>query len=261
MTRQWLQATVGALALLLALPSCPRAGTLDLPRPPCDAAPEPGYPQVAEARANAMVMQVGQGAPHWAPPACTGWSAGGEHGYHTLVGLAGRFRLPAGAGAEAVLHRLGEISAMRAVRYWSDYAHDWRPFALEATALAGPDPAARRADFTSGELASGQSLYFLQRAGRMSGEVVYRLRVHRLGPDRLLVQTENVTPMRFLFVTLFQPGALQTMQVVERLTPTDWGYYILSRSTEAGTNPIATGYQSSYVNRAEALFRFVSGEH
>ncbi len=50
------------------------------------------------------------------------------------------------------------------------------------------------------------------------------------------------------------------MQVVERLTPTDWGYYILSRSTEAGTSPLATGHQSSYVNRADALFRFVAGQ-
>ncbi len=256
--RRWV--SLGALGLMLALPTGPRAGTLELPQPPCGAAPEPAYPVAAQARANALVLQAGQNTPHWSPPACTGWTAAGEHGYHTLVGLAGRFRLPAGVGPDVVLGRIGAISAMRQVRFWSENAGAWRPFAIEATALSSPDPTAHRADFTAEEMASGQPLYFLQRSGRLAGEVVYRLSVHRLGPDRLLVQTENVTPLRFMLVTLFQPGALQTVQVVERLTPTDWGYYILSRSTEAGTSPLATGHQSSYVNRADALFRFVAGQ-
>ncbi len=247
------------LALALAAAPTP-AMAADLPRPPCEAPPEPHYPSTAGGRANALVMQVNDAAPSWAPPACTGWAPAGAHGYHTLVALAGRFRLAAGQGPEAILHRLGAISSMRQLRFWSERAGDWRPFATEATALSAPDPAARRADFTAAELESGQPLHFLQRSNRLSGEVIYRMRVARLGPDRLLVHTENVTPVRFLLVTLFQPGALQSLQVAERLSATDWGFYILSRSTEAGTSPLASGHSAAYLNRADAVFRLAAGQ-
>ena len=245
--------------LALALPAS-HPGAAELPQPPCGAAPEPHYPAAAGARSNAVALQVKADAPHWAPPACTGWSPAGEHGYHTLVGLAGRFRLAPGQGSDAILHRLGAISAMRQVRFWSDRAGDWRPFATEATALTGPDPAAPRPDFSAAEMQSGRPLYFLQRPNRLSGEVVYRMHVAQVGPDRVLVHTENVTPVRLFFVTLFQPGALQTVQVAERLSGTDWGFYLLSRSTEAGTNPLVEGHLSSYVNRADAVFRLVAGQ-
>ncbi len=257
--RQRLHITLGA-TLVLAVLACATGRTAELPQPPCGAAPEPRYPATVGARANAMVLQVQEDAPSWVPPACTGWAPAGAHGYHTLVGLAGRFHLAAGEGTDAILHRIGAISAMRQARFWSERAGDWRPFATEAAALTGPDPAARRPDFTAAELEAGQPLYFLQRSGRLAREVIYRMRVARMGPDRLLVHIENVTPVRFMLVTLFQPGALQTLQVAERLSPTDWGFYILTRSTEAGTSALLQGHQSSYLHRADAVFRLVAGQ-
>ena len=256
-SKQRLHLVLGAcLGLVLAAPAL----AAELPRPPCDTAPQPHYPSTMGARANAVALQVTEDAPAWAPPACTGWAPAGAHGYHTLVALAGRFRLAVGEGTDAILGRFGAISAMRSVRFWSERSNDWRPFATEATALSGPDPSAHRPDFTAAELESGQPLYFLQRANRLSGEVVFRMRAARTGPDRLLVHTENVTPVRFMLLTLFQPGALQTLQMAERLTATDWGFYILSRSTEAGTSTLAQGHLSSYVNRADAVFRLVAGQ-
>ena len=85
------------------------------------------------------------------------------------------------------------------------------------------------------------------------------MRVLESGPDRIVVATENVTPIRLTVVTLFQPGALQTVQVLQRLAPGSWGYYGLSRTTEDGTSTLAAGHPASYVNRAAALFRFVAG--
>ena len=238
-SKQRLHLVLGAcLGLVLAAPAL----AAELPRPPCDTAPQPHYPSTVGARANAVALQVTEDAPAWAPPACTGWAPAGAHGYHTLVALAGRFRLAVGEGTDAILGRFGAISAMRSVRFWSERSNVWRPFA------------------TAAELESGQPLYFLQRANRLSGEVVFRMRAARTGPDRLLVHTENVTPVRFMLLTLFQPGALQTLQMAERLTATDWGFYILSRSTEAGTSTLAQGHLSSYVNRADAVFRLVAGQ-
>ena len=94
---------------------------------------------------------------------------------------------------------------------------------------------------------------------RSSGEVVYRMRVLESGADRIVVATENVSTVRLMVVTLFQPGALQAVHILQRLSPTSWGYYGLSRTTQDGSSSLTEGHEASYVNRAAALYRFVAG--
>ena len=256
-----ISAALGAV-LLLGLAFCPGVAAAQdaLPRPPCgEAAPFPAYPAASApgaAPAAAQAWQAGQG-PRWTPPACTGWAAGPGQGFRTLVALAGRIQLA--GGTDQLLGRFGAISMLRGVRYWSTSDGAWRPLVSSASALDGPDPARRRADFTAAELHGGQSLYFVQHDSRSSGDVVYRMRILESGPDRIVVATENVTPIRLMVVTLFQPGALQTVQILQRLSPTSWGYYGLSRTTQEGTSSLAGGHEASYVNRAAALFRFIAG--
>jgi hypothetical protein len=250
--------------LLLALPfiPAPAAAQDDLPRPPCGVEPLPAYPADAASELAPMVVgawQAAGGSPRWTPPACTGWTAAGEHGFRTLVAVVGRIHVARG-GLDYLLARFGAVSMLRKTRYWSVSDGAWRPLASDASALDGPEPGRRRQDFDPAELRNGHEFYFVQHDGRTSGDVIYHLRVRESGPDRLIVQTENVTPIRLMVVTLFQPGALQAVYFLHRLSPTSWGYYSLSRTTEDGSNFLANGHKASYVNRAVALFRFVAGE-
>lgn len=255
-------AGLAAVMLTHTMPGHPAAAAQNsLPQPPCGTAPFPPYPVggvPGSAPAIARSWQAGAELPRWTPPACTGWSAGSGQGFRVLVALAGRITLAPGSRMEELLGRFAAVSRLAAVRYWSTSDGEWRPLVTSAAALAGPDPARRRADFSVPELLSGQDVYFVQHDSRSSGEVVYRMRVLDSGPDRLVVQTENVTPIRLLLVTLFQPRALQAVHFFTRLSPTSWGYYGLSRTTEEGSSTLAGGHAASYVNRAAALFRLAA---
>jgi hypothetical protein len=88
--------------------------------------------------------------------------------------------------------------------------------------------------------------------------VVYRLRVRETAPDRLVVETENVSSVRYLLLPLAGPGDLQALYFLERRSANEWGYYSLAR-TGAGTSSLTEGHEASYVNRAVALFRHLAG--
>ncbi len=189
----------------------------------------------------------------WTPPACTGWR---PLPFRTLVAVAGRFRHR--GGAEDLLARLGAVSALTTVRYWSVSDKRWRTLVTEASALDGPDAAERRPDFGVAEMRAGTDLYFAQDDNRSTGDVVYRLRVREIAPDRLVAETENVGALRYLVVPLAGPGDLQALHFLERLGPEEWGYYGLAR-TGAGASPLTGGRAASHVNRAAALFRHLAG--
>ena len=134
-----------------------------------------------------------------------------------LIALAGRFRHD--GSAEALLGPFGAVSALRKIRYWSVSDSAWRPLVTEATALSAPDPDRRRADFTAAELAAGEDLFFAQSDNRSSKEVVYRLRVLEMRPGGLVIQTENVSAVRLLLLSLFEPGDIQVAYFLERRSP------------------------------------------
>lgn len=234
----------------------------DPPRPPCGMeASFPAYPaEAAPGNAPALVRAWQEGGlPRWTPPACTGWTSNNGQGFRTLVALAGRITLPQGSGAGDLLGRFAAVSKLRSARYWSVSDGAWRPLVTDASALDDPNRKRRRPDFSASELADGRDAYFVQDDGRSPDGVVYRLRVRESGPDRLVVQIENFTPVRLLVVTLFEPGALQAVYFLQRLSPMSWGYYSLSRTTKNGSSSLAVGHEASYVNRAAAVYRFIAG--
>jgi hypothetical protein len=189
----------------------------------------------------------------WTPPACTGWRPLPSR---ALVAVAGRFRHD--GGAEGLLARFGAVSSLTGVRYWSVTGGRWEGLFTDAAALSGPDPASRRPDFGAAEVASGANLHLVQDDNRSTGGVVYRMRAREAGPDRLVVETENVGPVRFLLLTLAGPGDLRAVHFLDRLGPGEWGYYGLAR-TGAGASPLAGGREASLANRAVALFRHLAG--
>ncbi len=245
-----------ALGLALAgasllLPELGAAAT-DGPRPPCGEAPQPAYADPGGSP-NVQVWSGGDLGRDWRPPACVGWTSAG---FDVLVALAGSFSDP--GTAQDLLARFGAVSRMTAIRYWSVTDQAWRPLVTSATALSGPDAGQRRPDFAPAELTAGSTLFFAQTDNRSSGEVVYRLLIRELSPDRLVISTENVTAVRELFLTLFDPGELQSIYVLERGSTGVWTYYSLSR-TSPDASLLASGHAASYLNRAVALFRYVAG--
>ena len=104
--------------------------------------------------------------------------------------------------------------------------------------------------------ARGADLYFAQEDSRLSGEVIYRLRVLDDGPDRVAIAVENTTSVRYLLVPLFAPGDLRCTSYFERLSPGVWGYYALW-GIRAGAQ--TSGHEASSINRALAFYRHVAG--
>jgi hypothetical protein len=70
-------------------------------------------------------------------------------------------------------------------------------------------------------------------------------------PARMVIAIENQAPVRFLLVTLFEPGALQSVQFFGLVSPGVWGFYLLTRTGER-VSALAGSHEASYVNRAVA---------
>ena len=190
--------------------------------------------------------------PDYAPADCTGWQ---PTAFRTLVATAGRFRHQ--GRVEDLVARFAAISALKTIRYWSVWDKRWENLIMGASALSGPDATLLRADFQVDEMISGADLYFVQNDNRSTDTVVYRLRVREIAPDRLVVETENVSAVRYLLLPLASPGDLQVLYFLERQTSNEWGYYSLARI--AGASSLMPGHEASYINRATASFRYLAG--
>src|SRR5712671_1600169 len=149
-------AILGLLAFILpmgwAVLAAVSAG--EKPRPPCGVETYPAYPALDAA--PVIVLWTEAELKGWIPPACTAWHAGSAT---LVVGLAGHFR--DASDADAMLARIGAISSLRDVRYWSITDKQWNALFTRATALDGPNPSNARGDFSAAELRQGRDVYFL----------------------------------------------------------------------------------------------------
>ena len=194
-----------ALAVVLVVSSATIAAVSgnDKPRSPCGVEPFPAYPALGAPPAIVLWTQAELAG--WSPPACTAWQSGSA----TLVaGLAGHFR---NAGdTDAMLARIGAISSLRDVRYWSITDKQWNPLFVRASALDGPDPKKPRGDFSATEMRAGHDIYFLAADKRSGDKAVSRLHVQEADSEHIVVETANVTPLRWMFLQFAAPGNVQT---------------------------------------------------
>jgi hypothetical protein len=158
---------------------------------------------------------------------------------------------------DALLTRFGAISQQRGIRYWSVTDQRWQTLVTGAEALSGPDLALKRSDFTAAELTAGQDLYFAERDNRSSTPVIYRMRIRDVTPQSFVVETENLTPVRYLMMQVYRAGDLHTSIYVRRATDNAWNYYSLNEIVSE-SRLFAAG-DKSYVNRAVAFFRLFAG--
>ena len=219
------------------------------PRPPCRGAGTLAYPGLGKP----PITSVWSGRDRsWAPPACTEWQA---PGYTTLVETYGTVRLP--GGDEGLLRRIGAISSLSGVRYWSTTHGRWQTLVVRAAARTGSSTEVERGDFSLRELTAGMDLFFEQE-DNLTGSAVYRLRVLEAGADRVVFATENAGTIHYWLKTLFHPGDLQSVHFFEREGPDVWRYHGLSR-TGQGASRLAASHPASAVNRAVAFYRHYAG--
>lgn len=215
---------------------------VETPSPPCaGAALVPAYADPVAVRTWGRADLEG-----WRPPACLGWPDGP---FRLAVALAGRFRHE--GDADALLARFGAVSALRGLRYWSVTDQAWRVLITRAATSSGRD-------FTPQEMKRGTDLWFEEEDSRSSGAVLYRMRVLEAQADRIVIETENASPVKAFLVTLFPPRSLRAAYFVERREPGVWSFYGIS-ATGAQASMLASAAEASYVNRAAALYRHFIG--
>jgi hypothetical protein len=189
----------------------------------------------------------------WRPPSCTGWSAASRS--QLVVALSGSFHFK--GDPEQLLARVGAISELRNVKYWSTTDQMWRVVANDAHALPASDATKGRPDFSAGEMKKGATLYYWEDDSRL-GPIVYKLTILDRTVDRAVVASESLTPVRRLYVTLLKAGALQWAAFFVKISPDTWGIYILNRVGE-GAGLLSGGHEASYVNHTVALYRHFAG--
>jgi hypothetical protein len=231
---------------------CPAHGYGQLgPQPPCGEAAVPPYPGLDDSPSVKFWSESEFGR-DWRPSACTGWA---EVGFSTLITTVARFRYT--SGAQDLLRHIGAISELAGLRYWSTSHQQWRTLIVSAYALTGSQPGRRRQDFTPDEMQAGQVLY-LEQADNLSGTAIYRMHIAEASADRLVFAVENVSIMRYFFVTLFHPGEMQSIYFLDRESTDVWRYYSIAR-TGRNASRLATGHESSSINRAVAFYRALAG--
>jgi hypothetical protein len=221
------------------------------PQPPCGQEPVPPYPGLENSPTVKFWSESDFGH-DWRPPACTGWA---DVGFSTLVTTVARFRYT--SGAEGLLRHIGAISELAGMRYWSTTHKQWQTLIVEANASTGSPPAQRRQDFTPDEMREGKVLYFEQ-TDNLSGNAIYRMHITNASADRLVFVVENVSIMRYFFVTLFHPGEMQSVYFLDRESDEVWRYYSMAR-TGRNASRLAAGHEASSINRAVAFYRSLAG--
>ncbi len=237
--------------LIVAAVALPLWARADAVVPPCGAPEKPAFP--APGPMVEMTILDDVQSSRWKPPSCTGWPAAS---YSKLViGVAGSFRFT--GTMEDLLTRLGAISGLPKVRYWSKSAGGWRPVATAASALSNRNADSRRADFAQDEFRPRTEHYFWENDSR-AGEIVYKIAVRERTADRAVATRENVTAMGQFPILTFDPGASQSAIFLIRRAEGLWGVYILERVTDGETSLIGIPSES-IVNRDAALFRYIAG--
>jgi hypothetical protein len=123
------------------------------------------------------------------------------------VSTAARFRYS--GGIEGLRRRVGAISSLTGMLYWSTSKKRWQPLIVDASALQGA-AGDRRRDFSLDEVAENRNLYFEQKDSLL-GSAVYRIRIRSISPERLVFDTENTSTIRYFLLPLFGPSEVQSI--------------------------------------------------
>lgn len=185
-------------------------------------------------------------------PACAGLLKGN---FSLYVTLSGRI---AATTADSLLQRFGAVSALRGLPYWSFSENKRETLVRDAFPVTSAGDPNAATDFAIEEMKKGSDLFYRQTDNRSANGVVYRMRVLEHAPHRLMIAVENASPVRFLFMTLFQPGDLQTVYLLEQAKDRTWSYYNVS-GIRGSSMATGQGSEKSYMSRALSMFSHFAG--
>ncbi len=233
------------------------AASTPAPSPPCVGSQTyPAYPQAAEPP-NVALWQSKDLPAGWRPPECLRRATYDKESTTLVVALAGH--MDENGGIDALLTRMGAISNLKSVRYWSVTEKQWNILFPQASALQNADAKSARADFAAADLQPGRELYFVTADNRSGAEMIERLRIRARDDNHIAMDTENVSPMKALFVTIAGPGDIQTYYDLRRGADGAWLFYSLTRIANVPSILTYAIRGDSYINRAVAMFRYLSG--
>ncbi len=191
------------------------------PQPPCGHQPTPPYPDVVEIAVVKSWSESDLGS-DWKPAVCTGWS---QIGFKRLVSISSRFLST--STTSQLLRRVGAVSTLKNLRYWSTTHKQWRTLIIDVHALVG-NTGGYRGDFVAAELKRGSMLYF-EEVDNLSGAANYQMQILEVSPTRLAFNIENVSTVRYHYLRVFHPGDLQSAYFMDRESDTTWRCYALVR--------------------------------
>jgi len=199
------------------------------------------------------IWHAGDALPAWRGPGCAAWTSAD---YSAVVALSGDFAF--NGTADDLLLRFGRISSMVGIRYWSVGDNDWRTLITNAAALTGAKSMRHRADFSLDEMHHDGTFYYSQSDSRSSTAVIYRMRVLAADPNHVVIEMENVSSVKLLFVSIYGAGDLKSVVSISRVGSGVWRYDGLSAIRE-GSFSLGGNHDPSYVNRTVALYRHFAG--
>jgi len=219
------------------------------PVPPCEAAPAPVYSPADAPPAFAIWQEAD--LRDWQPPQCLNWSGPTA----SAEAIAATFRF-SGTDADLLAH-IGNLALHPTIKYWSATRRNWRPLITSAEVVADVTGRPAASAFTASDFTVGKVNYYAETTSD-SGRVIYRMQTLFRSPERIVLATDNATAIRSWGFTVFEPGALQSVIVLETRSAGLWTYYAIVRAG-LGASRVARGQSASYVNRLVALFRFTAG--
>lgn len=245
-TVRWCTGLVGA-----ALIGYFAAGAAEAASCVTGAAADPAYPEIGQAPViQAWVRDQPGSVP---APACD--ALGSVH-FDVLVRVSGAFRGP--GDTTAMLARLGAVSRLRDMSYWSFSRRQRETLVTEAYAVDSLEARRARPDFSAAELRAGKVLHFVQRDNRLSALVPFGLSLIAETDTRLQLRIDNVGPVKLGFVTLLGAREMQSSITVTRLGAGLWGYRSVTGLRQVRFGSLDKN-RLSLASRATAMFDQLAG--
>lgn len=217
----------------------------------CGSAPPPAYPPHDK---PALVRSWLRGGHQDGPrPDCSGLRS---PDVELLVQVSARFASP--QDAPAMLARLGMVSALKGMAYWSYTDRKRQLLVRESFAVDHPGALKPRADFSAAELRSGAVLHFAQSDNRSAALMPYSLQLLSAGPERLVLRVENLVDLRYMGFKVMGAHDMQWLLALEPLANGQWGYRSLLGVCHLGWGG-AEQHRLSNLARSVAMFDHLTG--
>ena len=218
----------------------------------CGNAPPPAYPAFDKPALVHSWLRDGQ--LDGAAPDCNGLRS---RDVELLVRVTAGFHSP--LDMAAMLGRLGAVSALKGMPYWSYTDKKRQLLVRESYAIDNPVSMKARADFSPAELHSGALLYFAQSDNRAATLTPYSLQLLSHGPDRLVLRVENVADLRYMGLKVVAAHEMQWVVALERLANGHWGYRSLLGIGHLLGMVRAEQHRRSNLARSVAMFDHLAG--